>query len=317
MHVALNTGDYPGKILLFGEYSVIENSDALVFPYRAVSAELIFPEDFAVDGVVSESNRVLVALAEHIHRMQDESDSNLGIDAASFRRDANKGMILKSTIPLRYGLGSSGALCAAVYDRYAYMKPPRNSNVTQELYRKTRNILASMESFFHGRSSGIDPLCSYFNRGLHIQGDGTILGLNPEAPPHACTAFLIDTGMPRETGKLVALFGTMLKDPDIAGIFRNQYVPLVNEVIHAFNEDGPCYEWIQKLSLFQYRFFEPMIPVKFRAVWLYGIESGYYALKLCGSGGGGMILGFTKDLSAAHRLIREYSGLSVIPFSWF
>jgi mevalonate kinase len=316
MPVAMNTVDYPGKILLFGEYSVMENSDALVVPYRAVSAALVFSEDFEAYGVMPESNRVLLALAEHILRSQDESESNPGIDAASFRRDAEKGMVLKSTIPLRYGLGSSGALCAAVYDRYAYRKPPRNSqDVTQELYRKTRSILASMESFFHGRSSGIDPLCSYFNRGLHIRGDGTILGRTHEVPPHACATFLIDTGMPRETGKLVLLFGTMLKDPDAAGIFRNQYVPLVNEVIHAFNEDGPVYEWIQQLSLFQYRFFEPMIPVEFRAAWLYGIESGYYALKLCGSGGGGMILGFTPDLTAAERQIKDQTGLSILPLS--
>jgi mevalonate kinase len=42
-----------------------------------------------------------------------------------------------------------------------------------------------------------------------------------------------------------------------------------------------------------------MIPSAFHALWQKGIDSNAYYLKLCGSGGGGYILGFTKDLDAA------------------
>jgi len=317
MNTALNEGTYPGKILLFGEYSVIEYSDALVIPYRAVSAQLIMPEYHGSDTVLPESNKILHALVEFIARRQAASESDMEIDTADFRHDVENGMILKSTIPGKYGLGSSGALCAAVYDKYAYSKPDRyQAHISQEAYNKTRSQLASMESFFHGRSSGIDPLCSFFDRALHIQGKGTIRSAEPETERlHECNGFMIDTGLQGDTEKLVDIFGKQMQEPDRANLLRNEYIPLVNEVIRAYLEGGNCFELVMELSAMQYRLFAPMIPVEFRAVWQYGFESKAYALKLCGSGGGGMILGFTPDILAAERLIKESTGLSIIPFS--
>ena len=46
------------------------------------------------------------------------------------------------------------------------------------------------------------------------------------------------------------------------------------------------------------------IPIK--AVWKKGIESGDYYLKLCGSGGGGYILGFTRDYEKAKAQLKDY-----------
>jgi mevalonate kinase len=37
-----------------------------------------------------------------------------------------------------------------------------------------------------------------------------------------------------------------------------------------------------------------------------GIDTHDYYLKLCGSGGGGYILGFTKDLKAAQKALANY-----------
>ena len=47
--------------------------------------------------------------------------------------------------------------------------------------------------------------------------------------------------------------------------------------------------------------FKPMIPSKFHKIWKSGIETGSYFLKLCGSGGGGYILGFAKDFEKAKK----------------
>ena len=318
MSIASHQGTYPGKILLFGEYSVIENSDALVVPYRAVSAQLASPANPGSDPGSAESNRILQAFAEFLAHRQSASDSNMEIDTAGFRLDVKNGMMLKSTIPEKYGLGSSGALCAAVYDKYAHNKPDRyHTQLSQEAYHKTRSILSSMESFFHGRSSGIDPMCSFFDRTLHIQGNGTILSRSPEAERrHECIGFMMDTGLQGDTGKLVELFRKQMQEPDMANFFRNEYIPLVNEVIYAYEEGEACFELVLELSALQYRLFAPMIPFEFRSVWQNGLATRCYALKLCGSGGGGMILGFTPDLIAAERLIKESTGLSTIPFSW-
>ena len=39
-----------------------------------------------------------------------------------------------------------------------------------------------------------------------------------------------------------------------------------------------------------------MIPSKFKKLWTDGIENEDYYLKLCGSGGGGFLIGFTRDI---------------------
>jgi mevalonate kinase len=49
-----------------------------------------------------------------------------------------------------------------------------------------------------------------------------------------------------------------------------------------------------------------MIPKLYRKLWKDGIDSNSYYLKLCGSGGGGYILGFTKDLEKAQNKLSSY-----------
>ena len=49
-----------------------------------------------------------------------------------------------------------------------------------------------------------------------------------------------------------------------------------------------------------------MIPNQFQSVWKKGIDSGDYYLKLCGSGGGGFILGFTRDYKRAQSQLKGY-----------
>ena len=53
--------------------------------------------------------------------------------------------------------------------------------------------------------------------------------------------------------------------------------------------------------------FKPMIPNKFHKIWKTGIESGSYFLKLCGSGGGGYILGFAPNIEKAKKDLSGYN----------
>jgi len=52
--------------------------------------------------------------------------------------------------------------------------------------------------------------------------------------------------------------------------------------------------------------FKPMIPEQFHALWSKGLETNEYYLKLCGSGGGGYILGFTEDFEKAKTALEDY-----------
>ena len=56
-------------------------------------------------------------------------------------------MYFDSSIPQGYGVGSSGALVAAIYDKYAHDKITVLENLTREKLLQLKSIFAQMESF--------------------------------------------------------------------------------------------------------------------------------------------------------------------------
>ena len=71
---------------------------------------------------------------------------------------------------------------------------------------------------------------------------------------------------------------------------------------------------MHNISLFQHRFFPEAIPLSFKNIWLEGLAGNDYKLKLCGAGGGGFILGFTKNLNLTKEILAK-SGFQIIPLS--
>ena len=63
---------------------------------------------------------------------------------------------------------------------------------------------------------------------------------------------------------------------------------------------------VKKLSKVVLTNFKPMIPAAFHKIWEQGISTNDYYLKLCGSGGGGYILGFTEDYEKAKEKLQGY-----------
>jgi len=49
-----------------------------------------------------------------------------------------------------------------------------------------------------------------------------------------------------------------------------------------------------------------MIPMAFHKIWEQGLKTNDYYLKLCGSGGGGYILGFAQDYEKAKNSLKDY-----------
>jgi mevalonate kinase len=48
-----------------------------------------------------------------------------------------------------------------------------------------------------------------------------------------------------------------------------------------------------------------MIPDRFKPCWKDGLTSNDFSLKLCGSGGGGYLLGFTENLTKTQKYFKE------------
>ena len=151
------------KILLFGEYGIIKDAKGLSIPYNFYKGALktIHTESEQAKS----SNTKLRDYAVYLESL----DSSLVTFALSrFQKDLDKGMYFDSSIPQGYGIGSSGALVAAIYDRYAVDKITILENLTREKLLTLKEIFSQMESFFHGKSSGLDPLNSFLSLSFQI-----------------------------------------------------------------------------------------------------------------------------------------------------
>src|SRR5947208_3527294 len=95
---------------------------------------------------VEESNKSLELFANYII-YHDQIASQY--DTSQFLEDIENGLYFDSNIPQGYGLGSSGALVAAVY--YQYNKFRKKNRPVSDL----KNELALLESYYHGKSSGL------------------------------------------------------------------------------------------------------------------------------------------------------------------
>ena len=62
---------------------------------------------------------------------------------------------------------------------------------------------------------------------------------------------------------------------------------------------------MKELSEFQLKNMPGLVPLNVRKAWARGLKSNSFKLKICGSGGGGYILGFSEDPPAACALLRE------------
>ncbi|MDR2122856.1 MAG: mevalonate kinase [Flavobacteriaceae bacterium] len=292
------------KILLFGEYGIIENSRGLTLPYNAYKGALQFSSE--VTEINSISNDSLRKYAEYLKTL--ELPSKFKINISRLEKDIQKGMYFDSNIPQGYGIGSSGALVAAVFDKYSIHKLSPEK-ISKEDLKGLKAVFGKMESFFHGKSSGIDPLICYMNIPLLIQPNSEVdkVGIL-ESTEGKGAVFLINSGMPGETEPMVQIFFEKLKNEGFRKTLKEEFIQYNNDCIESFlkKDMSSFFKNLKQLSLWALHHFTPMIPGEFLKIWKNGIESNTYYLKLCGSGGGGYILGFTQDYDAAEKVLKDY-----------
>jgi mevalonate kinase len=307
----LNSESYYSKLMLFGEFSVILGSRAITVPYGHFKGELSFISDdkYTDYDFAVQSNSMLNQYVEELKSVDKIEKISSIIDLNRIQKDIKKGLFFESTIPQGYGLGSSGALTASIYSRYAIERIKQNRYLSSEVLAQLRIILGKLESYFHGTSSGIDPLSSYVKFPLLIQNrTETAIVQLPRNRDYGTTGiFLIDTGKPRKTEDLVRKFMDWCKQESFYSFMVNEYIPLNNACIDSIlGGDLDIFKKsLRLLSHFQFNHFKDMIPNHFRDLWLEGLEKHAFFLKLCGAGGGGFLLGYAKDIDGVLRRIRK------------
>ncbi|MFN8275438.1 MAG: mevalonate kinase [Flavobacteriaceae bacterium] len=296
------------KILLFGEYGIIKDSKGLSIPYNFYNGALKSDGNTSAEAVRSNEN--LKRFAAHLETLQTEQPDLVQFDIQALKNDIAQGMYFDSSIPQGYGVGSSGALVAAVYDKYAQNKITVLENLTREKLLQLKNIFGQMESFFHGKSSGLDPLNSYLSIPILINSKDNIeaTGIPTQSRTGKGAVFLLDSGIVGETAPMVNIFMENLKDQGFRSMLKNQFVKYTDACVENFlgGDLKSLFSNTKKLSKVVLNHFKPMIPEEFHGIWQKGIDTNDYYLKLCGSGGGGYILGFTEDLEKAKASLKDY-----------
>jgi len=293
------------KILLFGEYGIIKNSKGLSIPYN------FFKGGLKIGNFKNESEKASnKSLTDFKNYLKTIESSVVEFDFIKLDTDLKNGMFFDSTIPQGYGVGSSGALVAALYDRYALNKITVLENLTKPKILILKNIFSKMESFFHGKSSGLDPLNSYLSLPILIHSKNEIetTGIPSQSSNGKGAVFLLDSGMSSETAPMVDLFFKSMKNKNYNKIIKENFIKTTDDCVEDFlnGNFNSLFTNMKILSKVVLENFKPMIPKDFHQLWKKGIESDDYFLKLCGSGGGGYILGFSKDFQKAKKSLSNY-----------
>ncbi|MEL6274770.1 MAG: mevalonate kinase [Bacteroidota bacterium] len=213
------------------------------------------------------------------------------------RRDVLRGWQLRGNVPFGYGLGSSGTVCAAIWDRYAGL----NSKTIKG--KALQATLGKMEAFFHGQSSGTDPLISLLNAPVLISKGG----IEPIELPNEWQApfFLLDTGISRKSGPLIQRF-LQRYDTDFAWqiAVKECWGSCGERCIDALldGELATLQVAFSALSMYQGAIAREWIPYPFHRIW----RGSSYRLKICGAGGGGFLLGYSFNWSATQEELRDF-----------
>lgn len=284
---------YYSKVILFGEYSMIFDATALMVPLQQFSArwklgKLTMPR-------AKKSNENICMFRDYLAEQKDIKEY---VDVEMLSKDLRFGLNLRSNVPSGYGLGSSGTLVAAVYDRYA------KQHINDLM--KLKSIFGKMESYFHGSSSGIDPLQCYLGKPFRISPQGVELVktgfLNKDI--HVC---LIDTKIKSNTRPLVQHFKEKRQDEAFLNAFQQNYVPHVTDCINSLIDGAneAFFASLAQLAKAQLQFLRPMITENTLPLFERDYDF-HFGVKISGSGGGGYVLGFTDDKEKATDLLTDF-----------
>ena len=292
------------KILLFGEYGIIKDSKGLAIPFNAYRG--VLKTSHKLTGKAKVSNENLQLFYTYLKGLKTDLVS---FNLKDFKKDIDNGMYFDSSIPQGYGVGSSGALVASIYDKYAADKITVLENLTRDKLLNLKQIFSLMESFFHGNSSGLDPLNSYLSLPILINSKENIepAGI-PSQKEGKGAVFLLDSEQIGETAPMVNIFMNKMKNEGFRKMISEEFAKTTDACIEDFLHGNvkSLFGNVKSLSKIVLKNFKPMIPTAFHKVWEKGIATNDYYLKLCGSGGGGYILGFTEDYAKAQKSLKDY-----------
>ncbi len=276
--------DYPSKVLLFGEYSVLLGSNALAHPLTQFSGH---PVNLKTPHHTYDLKGLFSYLEAYFSGKQE-----CFLDLEAFKKALKNNWCFDSNIPVGKGLGSSGALCAAIFDHFSSFE-----GSDEEL----KKLLGEIESYFHVSSSGIDPIISLKQSGYLIDKDKNLKPVPSvtqnynELENKGLVVYLVDSGVSRQASPFVKLFKKKVENEDYRNVLIQDYLHVNEHCIQSFLESNAsefCDSIIQlselQLKLFSEMFLKEIVD---HANIIHDQRLG--RVKICGAGGGGFYLLFS------------------------
>ena len=278
----------------------------LSIPYNQFYGKLTLSDD---SEIAKMSNLNLAKLFNYLKGLNDNNELIASLDLEQLDLDIANGLSFDSSIPQGFGIGSSGALVAALYSKYGLNLSSDSEWNDPKIITQIKQELGQIESYFHGKSSGLDPLICYLKLPVLIKSKEEVgTTVMPIDEPNKGAIFLINSGHPGSTSSMVSIFMEKCKEQGFRKMVKTTLKKYNDACIKAYLEQdsAPLFRNLKKLSALLFENFKPMIPANLEDIWRKGLENNAYYLKLCGSGGGGYILGFTKDIDETRRLLKSH-----------
>ncbi len=274
---------FNSKILLFGEYGIMHDSNALSIPYKKFNGSLSKSNHLSEDQKIS--NRNIESLYKYI--IQEDYLNDI-INSDNLKEEIDSGLYFDSNIPIGSGLGSSGALVSSIISRYSKVDLKSFSN------SEIKKIMSLVESKFHGNSSGFDPAVSYFNKPMLYSNQK--IKLIERIAFKDFKVYIIDSQIDSSTKKMIKVFEDKISKSEFRLFFNSKFINNTNQCIdHLINTSKLFRDSVKELSNDTLHNFQEMIPEKLKNKWKEGIKNDSYYMKLCGSGGGGFFLAYDFD----------------------
>ncbi len=193
----MTTATAPGKIILFGEHSVVYGRPALAVPVNQVKAVCQIEAGRLGQGI----EIIAQDLDQQFNLRNAPIDDPLAAvvrqTLATLALSATPDLVIKvtSTIPIARGLGSGAAISTAIVKALGeYFRQPFTPQVISE-------IAFEVEKIHHGTPSGIDNSVVAFGQPIFFQKGQTITQLKVHTP---LTFVIGDTGIKSPTRQVVA-----------------------------------------------------------------------------------------------------------------
>ncbi len=293
-----NHVSFPAKLLLFGEYAVLFGGNAFSIPIFKYYGNLAFSQKNDKNAI--KSNKVLKRFSHYLIKLINSNSFLNNFDFIEFRKEIDAGLYFNSNIPRSYGLGSSGALCAAIYSHYFH---------SQELLDLAiiKNQLALFENYFHKSSSGFDPLVSFIQKPIFLKKSTIPDIIEFNTFIKSLDIYLLDSHVRGKTKDSMNNFLNKLNNVAFQNNTFNKFIELTNLCIDTLLKPNSnyFYQYLFELSHLQFNEFGELIPNHIKDLWYQGLKSRNFCLKLCGSGGGGFFIFFNNSDSTPEELSKR------------